>query len=90
MIDYDKIIKSANDTMMQLHNEVMQLNKYLEASYVCYENMLNRYLKLQDRINKAIEYIEEHKLDRKPNTTTRLEAHTLQEWKLLEILKGEE
>ena len=42
----EEIIKSANDTMMQLHNEVMQLNKYLETSYVCYENMLNRYLKL--------------------------------------------
>ena len=28
----EEIIKSANDTMMQLHNEVMQLNKRIDKA----------------------------------------------------------
>ena len=47
------------------------------------------YHELEHKIEKAIEYIENHKLDRKQNMTTILDSYTMQERDLLNILRGD-
>lgn len=47
---------------------------------------LNDLCEYEKKIKRAREYILNHKLDRKQGTTTRLEAFTMEERELLEIL----
>lgn len=54
----EEIIKSANDTMMQLHNEVMQLNKRIDrATKYIEENCIDDefYVNLTNKEKSIIE-----------------------------------
>lgn len=71
------------EELNKLEQENERLNNLIN------ENASTKALVVEtSKIQKAIEYIKQHKLDYKPNTTTRLEAFTMQERDLLNILQG--
>ena len=86
-VENDEMLGRTNDKA--LHITLIEQQKEIERLKENNENMQIEMASCWEKIDKAIEYIEQHNLDRKPNTTTRLDAYTMQERKLLDILKGD-
>lgn len=97
--EMDKRLDEREQEIERLQQENKQLKEQLEylrsneyLNQVKCERTFNEELvkDLQQRIDKAIEYIKNHNLDFKRGTTTRLEALTMQEKELLTILGDKE
>lgn len=65
---------------------IVEHNQTIQSNINSYNKLAKHSEELEDRIDKAIEYIEQQKLHKFQDTTGGL---TYEERKLLEILKGE-